>query len=516
MDEENFIKGAKRQKSTPTNVDLHDLSKCVLAFKNRFASKGLYDAFAKKDFETIANLGADASCDTILLRPTVWKLTLNYYGSSENLFSWLTSAQANRDLYATKVKEYKSPINYSTDPLGQTNSEWSSFFQDNEIKKLIIKDVDRTYQEKDLFKNTIIKELLVTILFLWAKENKKVGYWQGMNEILALVFLALHPYYHEYKNKMKPKNIALENQNVDWEQIYLYFHDKDELGADCYALFCSLMNKAIRDIFDKTSIKDSGNLNADKLISNLLLLDVEKKVDFLTLRVNSVMTILKEVDSQVYSHLIKNEVDFFMIGQRWYRCCYNREFHPSDCLKILDTLISVDYLDFLSETKKDKSGYFALLEFFSCAMILYIKEDLLSKERTNVYMRLNKYPPVESINLILNSAVQLKRKFEGDILKRSNSSIKKKEISQPKISFNRKEDAQMQNSVVNSEKKKEELLYFGNNDTDSTSAVTTSINFQQLSTDLTMLLSKYGNIYEKDDKEKLVQVINILSKLGTD
>ncbi len=126
------------------------------------------------------------------------------------------------------------------------------------MKKIINLDVNRTYQDKDLFQTTAIKELLVNILFIWSKENKDVSYKQGMNELLAVILFGIYPFYFPIKNKISHENV-LNYINSDKEkytkEIYLFFHDQDEIASDLYFLFDAVMNKGIKDLFDSGNNK---------------------------------------------------------------------------------------------------------------------------------------------------------------------------------------------------------------------------------------------------------------------
>ncbi len=104
---------------------------------------------------------------------------------------------------------------------------------------------------------TVIKELLVNILFIWSKENKDVSYKQGMNEILAVIFYGVYPYYFPVgKNKPTPEKIiqligeSSTSTKDSSKDIYLYFHDSDEIGGDLYYLFDAVMAKGVKELYE--------------------------------------------------------------------------------------------------------------------------------------------------------------------------------------------------------------------------------------------------------------------------
>ena len=75
-------------------------------------------------------------------------------------------------------------------PLSQSiENPWNSFYQDNELKQIIRNDIDRTLQEKTLFQDESVKDMMINILFTWAKNNPSISYRQGMNELLAVLLI---------------------------------------------------------------------------------------------------------------------------------------------------------------------------------------------------------------------------------------------------------------------------------------------------------------------------------------
>lgn len=52
------------------------------------------------------------------------------------------------------------------------NNPWNDMFKDKEMRELITQDIDRTSQEYDVFTQKKVKDVLIGILFLWAKENQ--------------------------------------------------------------------------------------------------------------------------------------------------------------------------------------------------------------------------------------------------------------------------------------------------------------------------------------------------------
>ena len=603
-----FIQGAKKS-SKLINIEKHDISKCINSFNKAFFNKTTNDntsvlnnkIYITKDSSIILSaIEGNIEFNNNLLRSSLWSISLYNLNKTNTFFcliDWIEIVEKNRDLYKRKLKELTTLKNYSSDPLGtENNGEWNSFFEDNQVKKLIIKDIDRTYQEKDLFKNNYVKEMLTTILFIWSKENRHIGYWQGMNEILALTLLALHPYYYskyssnqvfysllDKKNVIKRNNINNLNRSYTTiEDVYYYLHDLEELPADCYSLFDLLMKRVWEHLYDKNFLKEvfninnqlckndnnnnddkqfinkSNNLNTnssetrdnynrkfkDIICSFSESLSISSnnnnnnnnnnnssrsnfkslKNDFLKFRIDSMFNvILKEADAKLHKFLINNELDYFMVCQRWYRCIYNREFHSSDCLKIIDALLSVDYIDIInnknSNIKNDNNNliisYCSLLDYISAAMILYIKEDLMSRTNYDCLVRLNKYPPVESVQSIINLGISLRKKLLFKFNKKTNkieNDNTKKEIEDNSIKTNKdksninKSALETNNNINIKQTESNNIKNVENNPYKN--------NINKMITDLNYLNKEYLYCLKDNDKDKLSSIVSALKLLN--
>jgi hypothetical protein len=192
---------------------------------------------------------------------------------------------------------------------------WNSFFEENELRKIINLDVNRTYQDKDLFQNTAIKEIMVNILFLWSKENRDVSYKQGMNEILAVILFGFYPYYFKNTSKIDISQL-LNDVEKNTKEIYLFLHDEEELASDLYYTFNAIMNKGIKDLFDN----GTGDKRRDPVTYKKYELftqqwtdeESELEKDQLPLQRRCFLIIrekLKVIDEELFNHFIKIDLN---------------------------------------------------------------------------------------------------------------------------------------------------------------------------------------------------------------
>jgi hypothetical protein len=85
-------------------------------------------------------------------------------------------------------------LSVSDDPLsvqGGRNSKWAEWHRDEELRAEIEKDIQRTSPGLHFFANPANLAAMSRILFVYAKLNSGVRYVQGMNELLAPIWLVM-------------------------------------------------------------------------------------------------------------------------------------------------------------------------------------------------------------------------------------------------------------------------------------------------------------------------------------
>jgi TBC1 domain family protein 5 len=180
------------------------------------------------------------------------------------------------------------------------------------LKKIINLDVNRTYQDKELFQTNIVKEILVNILFLWSKENIEVSYKQGMNEILGVILFGFYPFYFK-GGKVTDVNL-FKDPVSNYKELYYYFHDEDDLAADLYHVFNAIMNRGIKDLFEYAeTMRDSVNYKKYELFQQQWTEEeTQLAKDQLPLQRRCFLIIrqkLKTIDEDLYNHFTKIDLN---------------------------------------------------------------------------------------------------------------------------------------------------------------------------------------------------------------
>lgn len=140
-------------------------------------------------------------------------------------------------------------------PLSQSkDSVWNQHFRDTELRNLIRQDVVRTNPNVDFYRKENIQEIMIDILFCYAREYPTICYRQGMHEIVAPLIFVLHSDHQNLAHIQEETEINLDST---LETVLNPFY----LEEDSYHLFCRIMHslELFYRINDMT-ITESGQL----------------------------------------------------------------------------------------------------------------------------------------------------------------------------------------------------------------------------------------------------------------
>ena len=358
-----------------------------------------------------------------VLRPMAWKIFLGIIPEgNQSIEEWIDTIDMQRNEYKNKLEKYCSIKQFkSIDPLlDNENKEDDDLLNKKEEKSiinLIELDLVRTHQNIELFHKNKTKNILSNILFIYSKENEDIPYGQGMNELISMLFICLYPYYFSNKEKQKLSKDEIKEylKDIDshYEDIYLFFHDEEEIQSDLFFLFESLMKKGIKDLYGKDDIKkDDKNYTLYELFPDIIKDNSnEEKPIHLNLR-SSMITKekLKIIDKRLYNHFkhIKINCNYFL--HRWFKCIFTREFEVDDVLCLWDKIFLYEYI------KNKKYKYHLIyIDFICVAMIIRIRNQLKKKDEGDCFTLLFHYPKVEDINNIIEISEKISEIFENKL-----------------------------------------------------------------------------------------------------
>ena len=384
-------------------MSLNDLIETPKYNKKKCVEEFVHDLIQGNGVENFRKYSLNGELDKYHIRGMAWKIFMEVLPETETLEQWVESIDKLRKEYKAKAKSLLKTQKFKGDPLSgmamsnSDSSTWGTYYADNDTKKLINLDLDRTFQELAIFHQAKIKSNLADILFIWNKENLDVGYQQGMNDILAVTFLGLYPCYFKNVKKLGKNDIVkISSEQIsaiqNAEDIYDFFHDEDELYSDLYFCFEKLMKRGLKELFETIKGTHVVDYKKYQLFNNQL---EEDSTDDMQNPLNIRCTLiikekLKSIDPELYQHFKKIGLNCGIFLQRWLKCMFDREFELKDIFIIWDSIFA---------TPDVQNGYgLVFLDYIAISMILRIRKKLLESDQNECFSTLFKYPPIENIS----------------------------------------------------------------------------------------------------------------------
>ena len=372
----------------------HNIEKCRSKFKTHFLDKMKNPFQLKQD---IISLAVTCHLREELIRPHSWKLFLNTLSFNDNitLRAWMDETYKKREIFKKKLKQIKEKYNLEQAKFNQNPSDnkFSNFEENSSIRHLIEIDVERTYGDTKLFKDEYIRRMEEDILYVFSQENVPTSYKQGMNEILAIFIHSFYPFY----NASPVNNYTSEKFDL-WcsdpgkylNDIYSFFHDQNELQSDLYYIMYNIMHMGLNKFYEDG-------------------IDPECKPDdqknYLLLRCDYILDKLRKHNLKLYQHFMEIGLSAEVILQRWLKCIFSREFTPEDCIYIWDNILANEF--------NIPSKNLEYIDYFCVAMFDYVSENLLTHDQNECFICLFKYPPFQTIDILVN----LSEKVKENVLK---------------------------------------------------------------------------------------------------
>lgn len=229
-------------------------------------------------------------------RPIVWKLLIGYLPS--NLKRQQVLLQRKRQEYRDGIKHVFSKQHTRDVPT------WHQI----EI------DIPRTNPHIPLYQFTSVQDSLQRILYLWAIRHPASGYVQGINDLVT-------PFFQTFLTEYLPPAQKDDVYKLD-PNAYLTKEQLDDVEADSF--WC--LTKLLEQITDNYIHGQPGILKQVKNLTQLV----------------------KRIDSDLYDHFRRENVEFIQFAFRWMNCLLMREFRMDMVIRMWDT--------YLSETLLETSG----------------------------------------------------------------------------------------------------------------------------------------------------------------
>lgn len=291
----------------------------------------------------------EAALSLKLARPRscAWAIMLQILPCpADGLINKLREARTNyKEL---KSKFTKNPhLVLDDDPLSQKDeSAWNQHFCDNELRELILQDVIRTFPDELYFRDKDVQNLMVRVLFVWARCNPHIGYRQGMHEILAPLLSELH--IDRKCMPALPSDMLSEILNPKY------------MEHDSFMLFAGLMKGMAKFYCTGDAVPSStGRLAA--CTSPHMPNEAVKYLRMLNER------LLVPLDPALASHLCNCNVSLELFGIRWLRLLFGREFPRSEMSNLWGVMFA-------------QGPQLPLIDFIFVSMLISMRNTLLVQD----------------------------------------------------------------------------------------------------------------------------------------
>ncbi|XP_039427893.1 TBC1 domain family member 5 isoform X5 [Corvus cornix cornix] len=383
--------------------DREGTAKSLLRFKHPEEASGLRARLEKsKEWEelfvnnnylaTIRLKGINGQLRSSRFRSVCWKLFLEVLPQDRS--QWIkttsdlrTSYSKIKEIHITNPRKAGQQDLIINNPLSQDEgSLWNKFFQDKELRAMIEQDVTRTFPEMQYFQQENVRKILTDVLFCYARENEQLLYKQGMHELLAPIVFILHCDHQAFSH-------ASEAAQPSEEMKVLL--NPEYLEHDAYAMFTRLMKTAEHwfSTFEHDSQKEK-----DVMITPMPFArpqDLGPSIAIVA-KVNQIQDhLLKKHDIELYMHLNRLEIAPQIYGLRWVRLLFGREFPLQDLLVVWDALFA-------------DSITLNLVDYIFVAMLLYIRDALISSNYQTCLGLLMHYPPIGDVHSLILRALFLR------------------------------------------------------------------------------------------------------------
>lgn len=297
------------------------------------------------------------SCQNLLQtehRSQTWKILLGYVP---------TNITRRDQTLKRKRGEYRDAIaqHYDIDDHSRTN-------QEQETLRQVLVDVPRTAPDIPLFRNSLVRQSLSRLLYIWACRHPASSYVQGINDLatpLIAVFLS------EYID-----GDVLQGENSD----KLTGEIMSLVEADVYWCLTNLL----------AGIQD--HYTSDQPGLQRMVMRLEE--------------LIARIDVGLTNHLRNAGVLFIQFAFRWMNCLLLREFNLPCIIRLWDTYLSEGY------------GGFETFHVYVCAAFLCQFSSQLQQMEFDQLFAFMQNIPTENwgdgeIEILLSQAFVLSTLFQG-------------------------------------------------------------------------------------------------------
>ncbi|KAK1938608.1 putative TBC1 domain family member 5 [Babesia divergens] len=283
---------------------------------------------------------------------------------------------------------------------------WEMSQRSSELLDEIWQDVERTYQERSLFTKDSVRKTLQRVLYVWSKEHAYISYKQGMNELLAVIYIIC------YRDQLRDVDSSAYPQFST-----LCSDDEKDIEADAYTLFDALMSLEMQMMYDSSACKAPlvkncrrYSINLEHVASQLNRSRSDPRNPFIARTKFIYNVLLKDYDGPLFNHLQKIGIEPHVFLMRWIRLVFSREFNVNETLQLWDTIFAYHFIATIDG--KDLPQFeFEMIDFFAVAMLSFVRLNLMENDINYCLQRLFKFPPIEDISHLISKAQKIRASY---------------------------------------------------------------------------------------------------------
>ena len=290
--------------------------------------------------------------------------------------------------------------------------------EDNDLLALIKLDVDRTFQELDLYKNSKIKEMLCKILYVFSKGIPEPSYCQGMNEILGTLLYAFLPSLT--LNDLSDFNFSMEKKNEEQINIlYDYITNEEFFEADLYTIYQEVMGRDLTVLYTYNMERYRGKIYDFDRKNTTFEQVMNSDESELGKRIKKIFFFdLKKLDSNYLNFLIENSIEPNIFLLRWVLCMLDRELNINNTIWVWDCIFFYEFVQFTIKTVDIDKNRFNFLDHLCTSMMINLKKQIMENEDGGAMIMLNflSFPNERNIREIIQEATNISQKIEKEII----------------------------------------------------------------------------------------------------
>ncbi|KAJ1922350.1 hypothetical protein H4219_000212 [Mycoemilia scoparia] len=346
------------------------------------------------------------------LRSLCWRIYLgvlpdDVFGQEDDCIRvWPTHIEKERSAYeqlrtkwvvnphtADHLREAEADLSV-LNPLSQDeNSPWKQYFEDQELKDIIRKDVVRTFPDDVYYQSERVQNIMTNVLFVYSKVHSSISYRQGMHELLAPLLAAIDI---DSVNLTNTDPYQLSNE-APMIKVVFEILDHEFIEHDTYTLFDHLMRTCASWYHvpnesygprPKASAKKRqafASKQQAQQLDKIRQRDIERSVPIVAKCHQLLNEKLTQVDPDLANHIIELKIEPQLFGIRWFRLLFSREITDHHNMFALWDCIFAD----------NANGLLGLSEWIAIVLFLVVRTDIIEGDYTVCLQKLLNFPKLE-------------------------------------------------------------------------------------------------------------------------